>query len=115
MQQKISDENVGDDQTLTLYYKLKQTAYVLRWVSGSGGSLWAGVAHRAAVADGVVEAAVAGVTGVAAGQRVTQTELLVRDAAARGTHGSALQLQRRQVLQDKGKIHSWVNSVQNYK
>lgn len=73
-------------------------------------SLWAGVAHRAAVADGVVEAAVAGVTGVAAGQRVTKTELLVRDATAGGAHGSALQLQRRRVLQDKRRAHRKVSS-----
>lgn len=33
---------------------------------------WAGVANPAAVADGVEEAAVAGVAGVAAGQGVTQ-------------------------------------------
>lgn len=62
------------------------------------------MAHRAAVADGVVEAAVAGVAGVAAGQRVAQTELLVGDAAAGGAHGPTLQLQhRRRILQDPKK------------
>lgn len=58
----------------------------------------AGVAHPSAIADGVEEAAVAGVTGVAAGQRVTQTGLLMRDAATWGAHGPALQLPRRCIL-----------------
>lgn len=52
----------------------------------------AGVAHPPAIADGIEEAAVAGVAGVAAGQRVTQTRLLVWDTTAWGTHGPALQL-----------------------
>ena len=57
------------------------------------------MADAAAVADGVEEAAVAGVTRVAAGQRVTETRLLVRDAATRRAHGPTLQLQRcRRVL-----------------
>ena len=62
-------------------------------VTSSGASGWAGVADSATVADGVEEATVTGVTGVAAGQRVTQTRLLVRDAAPRWTHGPTLQLQ----------------------
>lgn len=65
------------------------------WLVASGR---ASVAHPAAIADSVEEAAVASVTGVAAGQRVTQTGLLVRDAAPRGAHGPALQLLRRRIL-----------------
>ncbi|TNN31243.1 hypothetical protein EYF80_058606 [Liparis tanakae] len=64
--------------------------------SGAPGA--AGAAHPAAVAVGVEEAAVAGVTGVAAGQRVAQARLLVGDAAARRAHGAALELHRRRVL-----------------
>lgn len=48
------------------------------------------MANPAAIADGVEEAAVAGVAGVAAGQRVTQTGLLVWDAAPWRTHGTGL-------------------------
>lgn len=53
-------------------------------------SRWAGVANPAAIADGIEEAAVAGVAGVAAGQRVTQTGLLVWDATPWRTHGTGL-------------------------
>lgn len=49
----------------------------------SGASWWAHVANSAAVADGVEEAAVAGVTGITTGKWVAQTGLLVRDAATR--------------------------------
>lgn len=58
----------------------------------SGASWGAHVANSAAVADGVEEAAVAGVTGITTGKRVAQTGLLVRDAATRWTHGPTLQL-----------------------
>ena len=51
--------------------------------ASSGASGRAGVADSAAVADGIEEATVAGVTGVTAGQRVTQTGLLVGDASTR--------------------------------
>lgn len=56
------------------------------------------MADPAAIADGVEEAAVAGVAGVAARKRVTQTGLLVRDATPWRTHGPALKLPRRRIL-----------------
>lgn len=60
--------------------------------SGSGMSSQAGMAYSATVANGIEEAAIAGVTGVTAGQRVAQTGLLVGDATTRWTHGPLLQL-----------------------
>lgn len=51
--------------------------------SWSGVSSQAGMAYSATVADGIEETAIAGVTGVTAGQRVAQTGLLVGDAATR--------------------------------
>ena len=70
----------------------------------SGASGRAGVADTAAVADSIEEAAVAGVTGVATWQRVPETGLLMRDAAARRAHGTPLQLQGgRRVLQDRNR------------
>lgn len=61
-------------------------------ISPSCASGWTGMADAAAVADGVEEAAVAGVTEVTARQLVTQTRLLVRDAAPRRAHGATLEL-----------------------
>lgn len=54
----------------------------------------AGLAHTAAVANSIEEATVACVTGIAARQLVAQAGLLMRNTATRGTHGSALELQR---------------------
>ncbi len=54
--------------------------------------MFAGVIHATAVAEGLEETAVTRITGVAAGQMMTQARLLMRDAAARGTCTSSLQL-----------------------
>lgn len=54
--------------------------------------VFAGVVHAAAVTEGLKEATVAGVTGVAAGQMMTQTGLLMRDTAAGGACASSLQM-----------------------
>lgn len=54
--------------------------------------MFAGVVHATAVAEGLEETTVTRVTGVAAGQVMTQAGLLMRDAAARGTCTSSLQL-----------------------
>lgn len=75
------------------------------WLGAPG---WAGVAHSAAVADGVEEAAVAGITGVTAGQRVTQTGLLVRDATPRRAHGPALQLPCHCILRTGSNVQKQV-------
>lgn len=56
------------------------------------------MSNPAAITDGVEEAAVAGVAGVAAGQRVTQAGLLVWDATSWGTHGPTLHLPRHSIL-----------------
>ena len=66
-------------------------AFGARW--GLGAPVGAGLAHTAAVANSVEEAAVACVTGVTARQLVAQAGLLVRDTAARGAHVPALELQ----------------------
>ena len=57
-----------------------------------GTPVFAGVVHAAAVTEGFEEAAVAGVTGVAAGQLVAQAGLLMGDTAAGGARASPLQL-----------------------
>lgn len=68
----------------------------------SGVAGWAAVAHTAAVANSVEEAAVAGVAEVTAGEGGAQTGLLVGDAAARRAHGTLLELKhRRRVLTDR--------------
>lgn len=54
--------------------------------------MFAGVIHATAVAEGLKETTVTRITGVTAGQVMTQAGLLMRDAAAGGTCASSLQL-----------------------
>ncbi|KAK0141236.1 hypothetical protein N1851_021750 [Merluccius polli] len=86
-----SDGRVRKVKLLVSDATLDSKAFGARW--GLGAPVGAGLAHTAAVANSVEEAAVACVTGVTARQLVAQAGLLVRDTAARGAHVPALELQ----------------------